>query len=171
MRKSKNWLSVICFPYLRSQFANVNFLKDGNMSPDNGGVFEALLSLAKRGLGGRAGNGKQYVAWIHYEDFVRAVYWLIEDREMKGAVNLAAPHPVTNSEFMSELQTACGMPFGLPATKWMLEVGAVLMKTETELILKSRRVIPKKLLDAGFDFKFKTWKEAARNLCRQSETT
>lgn len=138
------------------------------MSPDAGGIFDTLLTLVKRRLGGTAGNGKQYVSWIHYEDFVRAVYWLIENNEMKGVVNLAAPHPVTYSEFMSELRNACGISFGLPATKLMLEIGAVFMKTETELILKSRRVIPKKLLDAGFNFKFETWAKAANALCRQS---
>lgn len=135
------------------------------MSPDAGGVFDTLLTLVKRGLGGRAGDGRQYVSWIHHEDFVRAVYRLIDDEKMKGAVNLAAPHPLPNREFMSRLREASGTSFGLPATKMMLEIGAVFMKTETELILKSRRVVPKKLLDAGFDFKFETWQKAARNLC------
>lgn len=138
------------------------------MSPDKGGVLDTLLSLVKRGLGGCAGDGKQYVSWIHYDDFVKAVYWLIENEEIEGAVNLAAPNPLTNSEFMSELRKACGIRFGLPAAKWMLEIGAVFMKTETELILKSRRVVPKKLLESGFNFKFETWKGAAHNLCFQS---
>jgi uncharacterized protein (TIGR01777 family) len=137
------------------------------MSPDGGSVFETLLTLVKRGLGGRAGDGRQYVSWIHFEDFIRAVYWLIEDKKIEGAVNLAAPNPVTNAEFMSGLRAASGVPFGLPATKLMLEIGAVFMKTETELILKSRRVVPTKLLDAGFNFKFETWQEAARDLCLQ----
>lgn len=135
------------------------------MSPDKEGVFDTLLTLVKRGLGGRAGDGRQYVSWIHHEDFVRSVYRLIEDDEMNGAVNLAAPNPLPNSEFMSQLREASGTPFGLPATKLMLEIGAVFMKTETELILKSRCVVPKKLLDAGFNFKFETWQKAARNLC------
>lgn len=135
------------------------------MSPDKEGVFDTLLTLVKRGFGGRAGDGRQYVSWIHHEDFVRAVYRLIEDNEMEGVVNLAAPNPLPNSEFMSQLREASGISFGLPATKLMLEIGAVFMKTETELILKSRRVVPKKLLDAGFNFKFETWQKAARNLC------
>ncbi len=135
------------------------------MSPDKEGVFDTLLTLVKRGLGGRVGDGRQYVSWIHYEDFVRAVYWLIEDKEMEGAVNLAAPYPLPNSEFMRQLREASGISFGLPATKLILEIGAVFMKTETELILKSRRVVPKKLLNAGFSFKFETWQKAARNLC------
>ena len=141
------------------------------MSPDKGGVFDTLLTLVKRGLGGYSGDGRQYVSWIHYEDFVRAVYWLIEDNEIKDAVNLAAPNPLTNREFMSQLRDAQGVSFGLPATKLMLEIGAIFLKTETELILKSRRVIPKRLMDAGFKFKFETWLEAARDLCRKSYST
>jgi NAD dependent epimerase/dehydratase family enzyme len=138
------------------------------MSPDEGGVFDTLLTLVKRGLGGRAGNGRQYVSWIHYEDFVRAVYWLIENNKIEDVVNLAAPNPLPNSEFMSQLRDTAEVSFGLPATKLMLEIGAVFMKTETELILKSRRVVPRKLLDDGFKFKFETWREAARNLCGNS---
>ena len=127
------------------------------MSSEAGGVFDTLLTLVRRGLGGRAGDGRQYVSWIHHEDFVRAIYRLIEGEKVEGAVNLAAPHPLSNREFMSQLREAAGVSIGLPATKLMLEIGAVFMKTETELILKSRRVVPKKLLDAGFDFKFETW--------------
>jgi uncharacterized protein (TIGR01777 family) len=135
------------------------------MSPDAGGVFDTLLTLVKRGLGGRAGNGRQYVSWIHHEDFVQAVYWLIENNKIENVVNLAAPNPLPNSEFMSQLRDAADVSFGLPANKLMLEIGAVFLKTETELILKSRRVIPRKLLDAGFKFKFERWQEAAENLC------
>lgn len=138
------------------------------MSPDAGGVFDTLITLVKCGLGGRADDGKQFVSWIHYEDFVRAIYWLIDNNEMEGVVNLAAPNPVTNAEFMSQLRTAQGVLFGLPATKLMLEIGAVFMNTETELILKSRRVIAKKLMDSGFEFRFETWQKAAINLCSQS---
>lgn len=140
------------------------------MSPDKGGVFDTLLTLVRFGLGGYAGDGRQYVSWIHYEDFVRAVYRLIEDKEMKDLVNLAAPNPLTNREFMSQLREAKGVSFGLPATKLMLEIGAIFMKTETELILKSRRVVPKKLIDAGFKFNFETWQEASLDLCRKSGT-
>jgi len=137
------------------------------MSPDSGGVFDMLLSLARYGLGGRAGDGHQYVSWIHYEDFVRAVYWLIRDDNLRGAMNLAAPHPLPNAEFMRALREAWGIRFGLPATEWMLEVGAFILRTETELILKSRRVVPSKLLESGFTFLFPGWPEAAGDLCRQ----
>ena len=135
------------------------------MSPDPGGVFDVLLALVRRGLGGRAGHGRQYVSWIHDEDFAGAVRWLIEHDEVAGAVNLAAPHPLPNAAFMRDLRAAWGARVGLPATKWMLEAGAVLMRTETELVLKSRRVVPGRLLEAGFEFRWPRWPDAARDLC------
>ena len=135
------------------------------MSPDRGGIFDALLGLTRRGLGGRAGDGRQFISWIHEADFIRAIRWLIENETFTGPVNLAAPEPLPNLEFMRILRVAGGMPFGLPATKWMLEIGAHLLKTETELIVKSRRVVPGRLLAAGFTFQFPNWNEAARDLC------
>ncbi|MFL6207865.1 MAG: TIGR01777 family oxidoreductase [Pyrinomonadaceae bacterium] len=137
------------------------------MSPDRGGPFDILLKLVRCGLGGRAGKGRQYVSWIHDQDFVRAVGWLIEHEEITGAINLAAPTPLPNEEFMRDLRAAWGAWFGLAATEWMLELGARVLGTETELILKSRRVIPGRLLQAGFTFQFPTWPEAARDLCRR----
>lgn len=135
------------------------------MSPDHGGVFDTLLTLVRYGLGGSAGGGRQYVSWIHDQDFVRAIYWLIEHDELEGPINLAAPNPAPNSEFMSTLRSALGISFGLSATALMLEVGAFFLRTETELILKSRRVIPGKLMQSKFIFQFPTWAEAAQNLC------
>jgi uncharacterized protein (TIGR01777 family) len=138
------------------------------MNPDPGSPFDMLLRLVRLGLGGQAGDGKQYMSWIHDQDFVRAVLWLIEHEEFAGPVNLAAPNPLTNAEFMRALRSAWGMPFGLPATEWMLEIGALVLRTETELILKSRRVIPTRLIQSGFDFQFPTWPDAARDLCVRS---
>jgi len=135
------------------------------MNPDSGSPFDLLLRLVRFGLGGQAGDGKQYMSWIHDQDFVRAVLWLIEHDELEGPVNLAAPNPLTNYEFMRVLRSAWGMPFGLPATEWMLEMGALVFQSETELILKSRRVVPKRLLESGFVFQFPTWPGAARDLC------
>jgi uncharacterized protein len=137
------------------------------MSRDRGGVFDVLLRLVRFGLGGTAGDGRQYVSWIHDQDFIRAIYWLIEHDEIDGAVNLASPNPVTNAEFMRALRHAWGAPFGLPATPWMLEIGAFFLRTETELILKSRRIVPGRLLEGGFRFQFPTWAEAARDLCQR----
>jgi uncharacterized protein len=136
------------------------------MSPDPGGVLDTLLGLARRGLGGRLGDGRQYMSWIHHQDFVRSLYWLIEHPEVDGAVNLAAPHPLPQAEFMRMLRRAAGIPFGLPATTWMLELGAWLLRTETELVLKSRRVVPGRLLEAGFLFEYPDWADAADDLVR-----
>ena len=135
------------------------------MSPSQGGPFDMLLRLVRFGLGGRFGDGKEYVSWIHDQDFVRTVDWLIHHEELAGPVNLAAPNPLPNSEFMQSLRKAWGIPFGLPATNWMLELGAFVLRSETELMLKSRRVIPTKLFQSGFNFQFPTWAEAAGDLC------
>ena len=135
------------------------------MNPDQGSPFDMLLRLVRFGLGGTCGNGKQFVSWIHDQDFARAVVWLIQHEELAGPLNLAAPNPLPNAEFMLTLRQAWGMPVGLPATEWMLELGAWLLRSETELILKSRRVIPSRLVESGFTFQFPTWAEAARDLC------
>lgn len=140
------------------------------MSPDEGGVFDALLGLVRHGLGGAAGSGRQFVSWIHYEDFVAAVRWLIERPDVDGAVNVASPHPLPNAQFMRLLRDASGVTFGVPARDWMLEIGAAFMRTETELVLKSRRVVPGRLLERGFTFRFPSWSEAAADLCDQWKT-
>jgi uncharacterized protein (TIGR01777 family) len=141
------------------------------MSPDRGGVFDVLLGLVRRGLGGRAGDGRQYISWIHDEDFVRALRSLIEHDDVSGPVNVAAPSPLPNADFMRALRSAWGARIGLPATRWMLEVGAVFLRTETELVLKSRRVVPGRLIDEGFEFRFPHWPDAARDLCARWRAT
>ena len=137
------------------------------MSPDTNGVFDVLMTLVRRGLGGTNGDGRQYVSWIHEQDFIRAIRHLIDHPEMDGPVNLAAPYPLTNKDFMATLRQVSGTRIGLPATTWMLELGALAMRTETELILKSRRVVPGRLLKTGFTFDFPTWPAAARDLYRR----
>ncbi|WP_437523174.1 DUF1731 domain-containing protein [Sorangium sp. So ce726] len=134
------------------------------MSPDRGGIFDVLLGLTRRGLGGPAGEGQQFVSWIHDRDFVRATRYLIERDDVSGPVNLASPGPLPYSDFMRALREAWGIGFGLPTTKWMLEVGAFVMRTDTELVLKSRRVVPGRLREAGFTFAFAEWSAAARDL-------
>jgi uncharacterized protein (TIGR01777 family) len=116
-------------------------------------VLPNLLRLGRLGLGGPLAGGRQFGSWIPEEDFCRAVEWIIERESLCGVVNLAAPHPVTNAEFMAAIRKACGMPFGLPAPLGLLEVGAFLLRTETELVIKSRRVVPGKLLASGFAFR------------------
>ena len=128
------------------------------------GVFPVLRRLARFGLGGKMASGRQYVSWIHEEDFCRAVEWLIAHEELNGPINLAAPNPLTNAEMMRLVRKTCGAPLGLPATQWMLEVGAFFLRTETELIIKSRRVVPGKLLASGFQFHFPQLENALRDL-------
>jgi uncharacterized protein (TIGR01777 family) len=135
------------------------------MSPDRRGVFDTLLKLVRFGLGGQAGDGKQYISWIHDQDFIRSALWLIEHEDLDGPVNLAAPGSLPNAEFMLALREAWGIRFGLPATEWMLEVGAFFLRSETELILKSRRVVPGRLLESGFVFDFPDWQQASKDLC------
>jgi uncharacterized protein (TIGR01777 family) len=136
------------------------------MSPDAGGVFDVLLRLVRFGLGGTNGDGRQFVSWIHDEDFLRAIEWLV-DHDLDGPVNITSPFPLPNAEFMKTLRAASGACCGLPATEAMLEIGAFFLRTETELILKSRRVVPGRLLESGFAFRYPTWAEAARDLCRR----
>jgi NAD dependent epimerase/dehydratase family enzyme len=106
------------------------------------------------------------MSWIHGRDFARAVAFLIDHDELDGAVNLASPNPLPLRDFMAALRRAAGVRLGLPATAWMAELGAVVLRSDTELLLKSRRVIPGRLLDAGFTFDHPEWPDAARDLMR-----
>jgi uncharacterized protein (TIGR01777 family) len=134
------------------------------MSADPGGIFDVLLGLVRAGLGGPVAGGRQFVSWIHGRDFVRAVEFLTERDDITGPVNLAAPNPLPQRRFMAALREAWGSHVGLPATKWMVEIGAFLLRTDTELILKSRRVVPGRLTKAGFSFDFPEWPSAANDL-------
>jgi uncharacterized protein (TIGR01777 family) len=134
------------------------------MSPDAGGIFAELLRLVRMGLGGTAGSGEQFVSWIHEADFIRSVEFLMAHEEIQGPVNIAAPNPLPNREFMRALRQAWGIRMGLPAPRPLLELGALFLRTETELILKSRRVVPGRLLRAGFEFRFPEWHGAAKDL-------
>jgi uncharacterized protein (TIGR01777 family) len=133
-------------------------------SPDRGGVFDVFLSLVRQGLGGTVGPGTQFVSWIHDRDYIRAVDFLIERSDIAGPVNLASSNPLPNRDFQRILREAWGTRIGLPTASWMVEIGTFLMRTESELVLKSRRVTPTRLLDAGFAFNYPSWPEAARDL-------
>ncbi len=135
------------------------------MSPDRGGIFAHLLGVVRFGIGGPTAGGRQFVSWIHETDFVRAVRFLIDNEELSGVVNICSPNPLPNSEFMRELRRAWGTRIAFPTTRWMLEIGAFLMRTESELVLKSRRVVPARLLQQGFKFQFPYWLDAATELC------
>lgn len=134
-----------------------------------GSVFHVLRRLTRLGLGGRMGSGRQFVSWIHEDDFCRAVEWLIVHNEFSGAVNVSSPNPLPNAEMMRRLRQVFGMPIGLPASEWMLEAGAFLLQTETELIIKSRRVVPARLQAGGFTFAFPQFRPAVEDLVRRSQ--
>ncbi|SOE16130.1 hypothetical protein SAMN06272775_7018 [Streptomyces sp. 2323.1] len=138
------------------------------MSPDRGGVFDVLSRLTRLGLGGPVAGGAQYVSWIHDEDFVRAVEFLIARDDIEGPVNLASPGPLPHRDFMRALRTAWGVPVGLPATRWMAELGAFALRSDTELLLKSRRVVPGRLRAAGFAFAHPEWEGAATSLVQRA---
>ncbi len=127
-----------------------------------GGVYEAFRSIARFGLAGTQGPGNQYVSWLHVVDFLRMIDWCIENENLEGTINMCSPKPIPNREFLKALREASGARFGLPATSWMLEIGAFFMRTETELLLKSRRVVPGRLIDSGFTFDHPNWPDAAK---------
>lgn len=129
----------------------------------NGGAFVPLKKLTQLGLGGKNGSEKQFISWIHEKDFARAIAFIIE-KELSGSINVVAPKPIRNKEFMKKLQKAMGIPFGLSISKSLLEFGAKIIKTETELVLKSRNVIPKRLTENGFDFEFADLEKTFKNL-------
>jgi len=129
----------------------------------NGGAFVPLKKLTQLGLGGKNGSGKQFVSWIHEKDFVKIIEFIIENG-LSGSINVVSPKPIQNEAFMKKLQKAIGIPFGLPISKSLLEFGARIINTETELILKSRNVIPKRLTENGFEFEFSDLDKALKNL-------
>ena len=141
------------------------------MSTEPGTVFPILLRHVRSGFGGAFGDGRQWMSWIHERDFVRAVAWLIDRDDVAGPVNVTAPQPMPQREFLRALRDAGGAPFGLPVARWMLEIGAYFLRTDSELVLKSRRVVPGRLLDLGFGFDFPSWPAAARDLVARRRGT
>ena len=137
------------------------------MSPDQGGVFMELVNLTKKGLGGPIAGGNQYMSWIHEKDFIGALDLLIKN-DFDGVINLASPNPIPQKEFMGILRQNLGMPCGLPTTKWMAEIGAFFLRTDTELVLKSRRVVSKTLQDLGYTFQYPEWEQACLELAKRS---
>ena len=163
IRVAKDWEAAF-FSALTPRTRKVALRSAITMSPVPGNAFAALLNLVRFGLGGAQGNGRQYVSWIHELDFARAVEFLITRDDMAGPINVASPHPLPNREFMAILRDAWGIPNGIPAPAPLIELAAVFLRTESELVLKSRRVVPGHLLDAGFEFQFPAWPEAAEDL-------
>jgi uncharacterized protein (TIGR01777 family) len=136
------------------------------MGIDKDSAFDIFSGLTRLGLGGKLGSGRQYVSWVHERDMVRAMEFIIES-DLTGPVNISAPNPLTQAEFAKDLQRAWGIRFGLPAVPWMINLGAWVLNGDSELVMKSRRVVPKRLLDAGFKFDFPDWAPAAQDLANQ----
>jgi uncharacterized protein (TIGR01777 family) len=130
------------------------------------GVIPRFTNLVRFGLGGKHGSGNQRVNWIHETDFVNIIEWFRTTSSASGPYNIVSPNPVTNAELMKSMRKVMGMPFGLPAPEWMLEIGAWLIGTETELMLKSRWVEPKRLKDEGFKFQFPEITPALQNILK-----
>lgn len=131
---------------------------------NNGGVMIPYKHLTHFGLGGIQGSGEQKFSWIHLEDLFRIVRFIQEKEELVGVINCSAPNPVSNRQLMALLRQTMSVKFGLPAPAWLLEIGAVFIRTETELILKSRWVIPERLLQAGFTFKYPQLADALQDV-------
>lgn len=129
-------------------------------------VFGVLSQMSRLGLGGSIAGGGMYMSWIHEDDFARALDFFVEQQNLQGVFNICAPNPLPQKELMRTLRRQIGMPIGLPAASWMVKIGAVFMRTDAELLLKSRRVVPKRLLDSGFQFRFPQWEEACADLSR-----
>ncbi|SIQ83703.1 TIGR01777 family protein [Chryseobacterium sp. RU37D] len=121
---------------------------------NNGGAFPKLKAITKLGLGGKQGRGNQNISWIHIEDFCKTIEFIINDENISGPINITAPNPLHNEDFMKKLRQQMKIPFGLNAPVWQLEIASIFLKTETELLIKSRNVYPEKLLQYGFEFKY-----------------
>ncbi|MES2775164.1 MAG: TIGR01777 family oxidoreductase [Bacteroidota bacterium] len=129
-----------------------------------GGVMIPYFNLLKFGLGGKQASGRQMYSWVHVLDVCRMMEWTFENKEAEGVFNCSSPNPLPNAVFMQTLRKACGVNFGLPASKWMLKIGAAIIGTETELILKSRWVVPTRALEAGFKFQYPLLGDALREI-------
>lgn len=132
----------------------------------NGGAFIPINTLAKIGFGGKQGIGNQYISWIHEKDFARSIEFIIQ-KKMIGVINVVSPRPIRNVEFMKKLREAVDFPFGIPINKFLLEIGSFMIRTQSELVLKSRNVIPRRLQENGFEFEYGTLDNAFQNLLKK----
>ncbi|RFZ91804.1 TIGR01777 family protein [Mucilaginibacter conchicola] len=139
-------------------------LRIGIVLSHDGGAFPVLRNLVKFGMGGKQGDGSQYVSWIHEQDVAAITEWVYQHKELTGAINATAPNAIKNTDLMRIIRKAYGIPFGLPAPKWLLEIGAAIIGTETELILKSRWVKPQLLLDSSYPFQYTEAAQAVHDL-------
>jgi uncharacterized protein len=132
-----------------------------------GGAFPKLKMVTRMGLGGTQGVGNQKVSWIHVEDFCRAINFIIQNENIEGKINITSPQPIDNKDFMKILKNQMHIPFGIDSPRFLLEFASIFLQTETELLLKSRNVYPQRLLNLGFEFRFKTVEETVKNLCEK----
>jgi uncharacterized protein (TIGR01777 family) len=163
IRVAKDWESAF-FEIPTPRTRKIAMRSAITFSPMPGNAFAVFSNLVRTGLGGKQGNGSQFVSWVHESDFARAVEFLIARDDLRGPINIAAPNPLPNREFMAALREAWNVPNGVPIPTLLLELGAIFLRTETELVLKSRRVVPGRLLEAGFRFDFPEWPRAALEL-------
>jgi uncharacterized protein (TIGR01777 family) len=166
----QKWEKTLWDAPTRSEVRKVA-LRSAMVFGPGGGVFDAFYRLVKLGLGGTLGRGDQFVSWVHAEDFARSVQWILAHPELNGPINIAVPNPVPNALFMKTFREVCHRPLGLPATDWMLEIGAILLRTETELLLKSRRVVPETLIDSGFSFQYPELRRALEQITAEAGLT
>lgn len=139
-------------------------LRMGIVLGKNDGAFPRLLNLVRLGLGGKQGDGQQYISWVHEQDAARCTEWLMKNEDMTGIINCTAPEPIKNTDFMACIRNVYGIPIGLPSPAWLLEIGAMMIGTETELILKSRWVLPKRLLENNFTFQYSRAEHAVKDI-------
>jgi len=167
MNICKSWESE----FFKAKTENVRkvALRTSIVLGNNGGAFPKLKMLTKLGLGGKQVRGDQNVSWVHIDDFCKAVEFILEDENLSGPINITAPKPLSNKDFMMKLRKEMKMPFGLNAPVWQLEIASIFLKTETELLLKSRNVYPEKLIKKGFGFLFPTVESVFQNLMQSND--
>lgn len=164
MNICKSWESE--FFRFKTQHVRKAALRTSIVLGNNGGAFPKLKMLTKTGLGGKQGRGDQKISWIHIDDFCRAVEFVIENKNLTGEINITAPDPVSNNDFMRILRKEMKVPFGLNTAVWQLEIASAVMGTETELLLKSRNVYPEILIKNGFSFNYPDVEKAFKDLIK-----
>lgn len=162
MNICKNWEKE--FFTVKNENVRKVALRTSIVLGNNGGAFPKLKLITKLGLGGKQGRGNQNVSWIHIDDFCKAIEYIIDNENMSGVINITAPNPLPNEEFMRKLRKEMKIPFGLNAPVWQLEIVSIFLKTETELLLKSRNVYPEKLIKGGFEFSYPNIESAFKDL-------
>jgi len=162
MNICKNWEKE--FFKVKTEDVRKVALRTSIVLGNNGGAFPKLKLITKLGLGGKQGRGNQNVSWIHIDDFCKAIEHIIDNEDMSGVINITAPNPLPNEEFMKKLRKEMKVPFGLNAPVWQLEIASIFLKTETELLLKSRNVYPDKLMKSGFEFSYPEVDSTFKNL-------